>query len=599
MRSRLSLATLVCFCAASLAAAEETPEKSESLNNPPEGFIALFNGEDLSGWIGVPHFDPRKLRAMSPEDRQAFLDKNWIDVEKHWSVENGELVNDGKGPYLTTAEDYGDFELRLEYKTVPKADSGIYLRGVPQVQIWDTTEKDAKRAELMSKGSAGLFNNQKSPNYPLVKADKPFGQWNSLKITMIGESVTVVYNGKLVVNEVPLENYWDRSIPVFPVGPIQLQTHGGEIRFRNVYLREIPRMPPEAGYLSKDGMPFGEGWMSLFSENGTEAAQAGDVEYHVLFSLQDGKPAEFTIGSAEGENARAMVLTVSPESGVTLTDRQAKDDSIPVANTPAVDSGLKSEGNQHLYARVRGNSIQVWLNEKMVVDVLYPRRPQNGTVRVSGANVTSAFVRNSADDPRVEMFDGKEEGFTPLYNGKDLSGWIGEKQGYDTQPNVLVATKDSGNLFTKKSYGDFRFRFEFKLRPGANNGVAIRAPLDGRASYDGIESQILDNTSEKYADLKTYQYHGSLYGVVPALRGYLKPIRHWNQQEIIAKGNHIKVILNGKVIVDGNLEKASQNGTVDGKDHPGVLNPTGHLGFLGHGHVIEFRNLRVKSLEKK
>ena len=597
MRSRLTLATLVCFCAASLAIAEETPEKSDSLNTPPEGFIALFNGDDLSGWIGVPHFDLRKLRAMSPEDRQAYLDKNWVEVEKHWSVDDGELVNDGKGPYLTTAEDYGDFELRLEYKTVPKADSGIYLRGVPQVQIWDTTEEDAKRAELMSKGSAGLFNNQKSPNYPLVNADKPFGEWNSLKITMVGESVTVVYNGKLVVNEVPLENYWDRSIPVFPVGPIQLQTHGGEIRFRNVYLREIPRKPPEAGYLSKEGEPLGEGWKSLFADNGAAATQVGNTEYHVVFSLQGDKAAEFTIGS--DEDGRAMLLTVSPESGVTLTDRQSEGESIPVASTPAAASGLKSEGDQHLYARVRGNSIQVWLNETPVVDVLYPQRPQQGTVSVKDVMIKSAFVRNSADDPRVEMFAGGEEGFTSLYNGKDLSGWIGETKGFDAQPNVLVATKDSGNLLTEKEYGDFQFRFEFKLRPGANNGVAIRAPLNKHASYDGIESQILDNTADRYADLKTYQFHGSLYGVVPAKRGYLKPIRHWNQQEIIANGDQIQVILNGKVIVDANLKEATKNGTIDGKDHPGVLNPKGHLGFLGHGHIIEFRNLRVKSLDKK
>ena len=152
MRSRLLLPLLGCLLAAAPAVAQD----SSDANTPPEGFVALFNGKDLAGWIGVPHFDPRKFRQMTADERTGFLEKNWGEVEKHWSVQNGELVNDGQGPYLTTAEDYGDFELRLDYKTVAKADSGIYLRGNPQVQIWDWTEEGGKWNLGADKGSGAL-----------------------------------------------------------------------------------------------------------------------------------------------------------------------------------------------------------------------------------------------------------------------------------------------------------------------------------------------------------------------------------------------------------------------------------------------------------
>jgi len=207
---------------------------------PPEGFVALFNGRDLSGWRGGDTFDHRKLLAMSPEDRAAQIDKWNKTLKEHWSVENEELVNDGQGAYATTEKDYGDFELLLEYKTVPKADSGIYLRGVPQIQIWDSTEQ-AKFSIGANKGSGGLWNN--SPGAPgkdpLVLADKPFGEWNKVRARMVGSRVSVWLNDKLVVDDAIMENYYDRKLPVPPKGPIQLQTHGGEIRWRNIFLREI------------------------------------------------------------------------------------------------------------------------------------------------------------------------------------------------------------------------------------------------------------------------------------------------------------------------------------------------------------------------
>lgn len=210
--------------------------------DPPPGFVALFNGKDLAGWHGLPHTDPRELAKMTPEERAAKREADDAAFRKHWRVENGELVNDGEGPYATTDRDYGDIELRLEYRTVAKADSGVYLRGTPQVQIWDTTEAGGKWKHGADKGSGGLWNN--SPGAPgkdpLVHADKPFGEWNTLRVVQIGERTWTWLNGRLTVDGARMENFWERAAPLPPVGPIQLQTHGGEIRWRNVHLREIP-----------------------------------------------------------------------------------------------------------------------------------------------------------------------------------------------------------------------------------------------------------------------------------------------------------------------------------------------------------------------
>ncbi|MCF7669445.1 MAG: DUF1080 domain-containing protein [Verrucomicrobia bacterium] len=213
---------------------------------PPPGFTMLFNGKDLTGWHGMGHFDPRKLWDMSEEEREQMRRENMDEFKAHWYVENGELVNDGQGPYATTDGEYGDIELLIEYKTVPKADSGIYLRANPQVQIWDYTEEGGKWNIGADKGSGGLWNNSPGARGkdPLVLADKPFGQWNSFRIIQVGSYTTVYLNGKLVVDHAVMENYWDRSRPLWPRGPIQLQTHGGEIRWRNIFIRRIP--PAEA-----------------------------------------------------------------------------------------------------------------------------------------------------------------------------------------------------------------------------------------------------------------------------------------------------------------------------------------------------------------
>ncbi len=216
--------------------------------DPPVGFESLFNGNNLSGWHGMGHVDPRKLADMSESERTAFLAEQTADALQHWTVENGELVNDGQGAYLTTDREYGDIELILEYRTVPLADSGIYLRGSPQVQIWDPTE-EAKFSIGANKGSGGLWNNNPGTpgKDPLVRADRPFGEWNHFRIVQIGSRISVWLNHQQVVDHAIMHNFWDRSRPMFARGPIQLQTHGGEIRWRNLFVREIP--PSEANRL--------------------------------------------------------------------------------------------------------------------------------------------------------------------------------------------------------------------------------------------------------------------------------------------------------------------------------------------------------------
>lgn len=193
----------------------------------------------------------------------------------------------------------------------------------------------------------------------------------------------------------------------------------------------------------------------------------------------------------------------------------------------------------------------------------------------------------------------QEAPFVSLFNGQNLDGWVGNKQSYLVQNGVIVIDpqgQGGGNLYTEKEYSDFVFRFEFKLTPGANNGLGIHAPLEGDAAYEGIELQILDNTASKYDSLQAYQYHGSAYGVIPARRGHLMPIGEWNQQEVTLQGAKIKVVLNGTTILDGDYLEASKEGTMDHRDHPGLLRKTGHIGFLGHGDVLYFRNLEIQDL---
>jgi hypothetical protein len=199
-----------------------------------------------------------------------------------------------------------------------------------------------------------------------------------------------------------------------------------------------------------------------------------------------------------------------------------------------------------------------------------------------------------------------EKGFKHLFNGTDLTGWrYGTKEGKEnkagkgyqvTEEGILYCTpKDGGNLFTEKEYADFTLRFEFKLVENANNGVAIRAPLEGDAAYVGMEIQVLDDDGPSYkGKLRPTQYHGSIYDVVPAKRGHLKPTGEWNTEEITAKGPRVTIKLNGETIVDADLNNINDPNVL--KKHPGLKREKGHIGFLGHGTRVEFRNIRIKEL---
>ena len=401
------------------------------------GFVSMFNGEDLSGWQGLAT-DPVSKAKLSEKELQKLQEEANDKVKENWSVKDRSIVFNGDGSNLCSIREYGSFELIVDWRITKKGDSGIYLRGTPQVQIWDTARVEAG-AQV---GSGGLYNNQEHESVPLLVADNPIGDWNTFRIIMIDDKVTVYLNGQLVVDNVVMENYWDRSIPIFPTGSIELQAHGTDLAFRDIYVREL-----------KD--------------------------------------------------------------------------------------------------------------------------------------ITNSLTKEE-----------KEEGFVSLFNGRDLSNWAGNEHSYSVEDGSIVIrpAKSGGNLYTAKEYDDFIFRFEFKLTPGANNGLGVRTPMEGDAAYVGYELQILDNTAEVYAQLQPYQYHGSVYGIIPAKRGFLKPVGEWNSQEVYMKGDKVRITLNGTVILDGDLKEASKNGTADHKEHPGLERSSGHIGFLGHGSLLWFRNIRIKEL---
>jgi len=206
-------------------------------NTPPEGFVALFNGKDLSGWKGLVESPPKRAE-MTPAELAENQKAADALVQQHWSVVDGALVFDGvrePGTHLSlcAVKDYADFELHVDWKIEPMGDSGIYLRGSPQVQIWDPANRNI--------GSGGIFNNKIHPSEPLTMADNPVGEWNTFKITMVGDKVTVYLNDVLVVDKVVMENYWERDKPIYPAGQIELQDHGDKLYFKNIYIREIPR----------------------------------------------------------------------------------------------------------------------------------------------------------------------------------------------------------------------------------------------------------------------------------------------------------------------------------------------------------------------
>ncbi len=413
-----------------------------------EGFVSIFNGKDLTGWKGLVG-NPIKRSKMEPAALNAAQLKADAEMVESWKVINGELHFASKGNNIATIKQYGDFEMLVDWKIVDdkkgEGDAGIYLRGTPQVQIWD----NARTKVGAQVGSGGLYNNQVNESKPLKVADNKLDEWNSFRILMKGDRVTVYLNGVLVTDNVILENYWDRNLPIFAEEQIELQAHGSPVTYRDIYIREIPRVKP--------------------------------------FQL--------------------------------------------------------SEQEQ-------------------------------------------------------------KEGYKVLFDGTNMHNWTGNTTDYIIEDGTIAIRPrpgkgSGGNLFTKEEFSDFIFRFEFQLTPGANNGLGIRAPLKGDAAYEGMELQILDNDAPIYKSLHEYQYHGSVYGTIAAKRGFLKPVGEWNYEEVIVKGPKIKVILNGTTILDGDITEARKNGAIDGKKHPGLLRDSGHIGFLGHGSPLQFRNIRVKDLSKK
>ena len=189
--------------------------------------------------------------------------------------------------------------------------------------------------------------------------------------------------------------------------------------------------------------------------------------------------------------------------------------------------------------------------------------------------------------------DEVQEGFVGLFDGKTLDGWQGNVKGYTIEDGAMVC-EPGGDIYAAKEYANFILRFEFRLPPGGNSGVSIRAPLQGTSAYDGMEIQILDDGHPKYKDLQPYQVHGSIYGVAPAKRGFLKPAGQWNCEEIVADGSCIKVTLNGTVILDEDIADIKE--TMDHRDHPGLHNAKGYIGWAGHGDPVAFRNIRIKEL---
>lgn len=226
-----TIVATLAFVAAPLTAADS------ALNTPPEGFTPLFNGKDLTGWRGLVTIKDRLTKT--PEEIVKMQEAADKSMHEHWKVVDGVIVFDGKGQSLATVKDYGNFELFVDWKIEKGGDSGIYLRGCPQVQIWDTEWEDYFKHGA-EKGSGSLWNNKTNPRFPDAKADKPVGEWNTFHIKMVGEKVTVKLNGKTVVDNVTMENLWEPGKPVYPKGAIELQNHGNTLYFRNIYVKELP-----------------------------------------------------------------------------------------------------------------------------------------------------------------------------------------------------------------------------------------------------------------------------------------------------------------------------------------------------------------------
>ncbi|MFO0821578.1 MAG: DUF1080 domain-containing protein [Gemmataceae bacterium] len=246
MRTTVRLSAALLLSTVAIAIGTRPAVKADE-PKPPSGFVALFNGKDLEGWQG--NID-MKQRATLPKEKQDELVKTRTKAaHEHWTVKDGVIHCDGKGGIsLQTVKDYGNFELMVDWKIEKNGDSGLYLRGQPQVQIWDSENTPGARGIDKNSGSGGLWNNpvpkdgdpKSVGKVPLKKADKPVGEWNTFHITMVGDQVTVKLNGELVVDKAKLANYFDRGKPLPEKGPIELQFHGDPLWFKNIYIKELP-----------------------------------------------------------------------------------------------------------------------------------------------------------------------------------------------------------------------------------------------------------------------------------------------------------------------------------------------------------------------
>ena len=614
-----------------------TSSASAEHNKAPKGFRSLFNGEDLSGWHAfIFGGNPYKVAAASPAERKAARAKANEQLAKFWTVENGEIVNKtGKGPYLETVENFGDFELLMDWKIESKADSGIYVRGVPQIQIWDPVD-GIKQARV---GSGGLYNNKAGPSKPLVKADKPAGEWNHFRIVMVDDVISVWLNGQLVVDDAKQDNYWNRKAPMFSSGPLQIQTHGGALYFRNIFIKEVRRRPPEAGVLDKHSKPVGSGWKKLWDGDKLEGIQHEPAHWSVKGGVLTGKVSgspkhHYAYTDAEfGDfelHAKVKLNGKNANSGVCIRTKPTSFDDVPgyqvdmgdgfwgclwderrdgmVAAYPKEKAAklVKAGDWNHYYVIARGHHIRAWLNGILTIDVLNPRGIPKGSIafqlchgknREMVAEFKDVYVRPIGKTFHLEYAGGEnDEGFTKLFNGKNLDGWTSKNlAGYKVASNkILCQRRGGGNLYTAKEYANFVYRFEFKLPPGANNGLGIRTPTSGDAAYVGFELQILENSHPSYLNLQPYQYHGSLYNLIPAQRGFQRPPGYWNYQEVTVNGKNVKVVLNGVTILDDTWDKDWPE--AKRKRHKGLQKDKGHIALFGHGATIEFRNIRIKEL---
>ncbi len=389
----------------------------------PAGFQPLFNGEDMEGWQGRVADPPDEGELTTQEEFSRQLQTDSL-MQVHWTVKYGILCFDGGGKNIRTRKSYRNFELLVDWMIEPGSDSGIYLRGVPQVQIWDIRDHP--------EGSGGLYNNKGGQNKPLIAADKPPGEWNRFRILMVDQRVTVYLNDLLVVADVPLENYWEPGMSLYGTGPIELQAHMTPVYFKNIFMREIN-------------------------------------------------------GSREGKTAR-------------------------------------------------------------------------------------------------------------LFNGKDLNGWkqvAARPESWFIRDSLLVANPEgSGWLSTLYQYSDFVLEMQFRVPPGGNSGIFLRAPRIGDPAYSGIEIQILDDYAAQYADLKPWQYTGSVYDIsAPTVRNS-RPAGEWQDITIQCIGPNLQVVLNGRIINDINLIDQMHREAV----HPGLKRRKGFIGLQNHGSEVEFRNINITEI---